>query len=67
MSRRDQGAQELTPELLLRAYSAGIFPMSESRDDPNVFWVDPQVRGVLPMDAFHLPTRLQKTLRGTTL
>ncbi len=66
MSRRDQSAQELTPELLLRAYSAGIFPMSESRDDPGIFWVDPQARGVLPMDAFHIPRRLKKTVRGDT-
>ena len=64
MRRLDQSAQELTPELLLRAYSAGIFPMSESRDDANVFWVDPQVRGVLPMDAFHIPRRLKKTVRS---
>jgi leucyl/phenylalanyl-tRNA--protein transferase len=64
MSRHDPGAQELTPELLLRAYAAGIFPMSESRDDPGVFWVDPQVRGVIPFDGFHIPRRLKKTVRG---
>ena len=64
MTRHDPKAQELTPELLLRAYAAGIFPMSESRDDPGVFWVDPQVRGVLPLDGFHLPRRLKKTVRG---
>ncbi len=64
MSRLDQSAQELTPELLLRAYSAGIFPMAESRDDAGVFWVDPQVRGVLPLDTFHIPKRLKKTVRS---
>ena len=64
MTRHDPGAQELTPELLLRAYAAGIFPMSESRDDPGVFWVDPQVRGVLPLDEFHVTRRLKKTVRG---
>lgn len=64
MTRHDPGAQELTPELLLRAYAAGIFPMSESRDDPGVFWVDPQVRGVLPLDEFHVARRLKKTVRG---
>ena len=64
MTRHDPGAQELTPELLLRAYAAGIFPMSESQDDPGVFWVDPQVRGVLPLDEFHVPRRLRKTVRG---
>ncbi len=64
MTRHDPKSQELTPELLLRAYAAGIFPMSESRDDPGVFWVDPQVRGVLPMDDFHIPRRLKKTVRS---
>lgn len=64
MSRHDPGAQKLTPELLLRGYAAGIFPMAESRDDPGVFWVDPQVRGILPLDAFHVSRRLKKTIRG---
>ena len=53
----------LTPELLLRAYAAGIFPMAEAADDPEVFWVDPEQRGVLPLDAFHLPRRLARTIR----
>ena len=53
----------LTPDLLLRAYAAGIFPMAEDADDPRVFWVDPEQRGVLPLDAFHLPRRLMRTLR----
>ena len=53
----------LTPDLLLRAYAAGIFPMAEDADDPEVFWVDPDERGVLPLDAFHLPRRLRRTVR----
>jgi leucyl/phenylalanyl-tRNA--protein transferase len=53
----------LTPELLLRAYAAGIFPMAEGADDPDVFWVDPERRGILPLDGFHLPRRLARTLR----
>lgn len=53
----------LTPELLLRAYAAGIFPMAETADDPDVFWVDPEQRGILPLDGFHLPRRLARTLR----
>ena len=61
MSRRER-AHDLSPELLLRAYAAGIFPMSESRDDPHIFWVAPEVRGILPMDGFHLPKRLKRTL-----
>jgi leucyl/phenylalanyl-tRNA--protein transferase len=55
---------ELTPELLLRAYAAGIFPMAESGDDPELFWVDPVRRGILPLDGFHLPRRLARTVRA---
>ena len=53
----------LTPELLVRAYAAGIFPMAETRDDPDVFWVDPEERGILPLDAFHVPRSLRKVVR----
>lgn len=53
----------LTPDLLLQAYSAGVFPMSESRDDPEVFWVDPQFRGIFPLDSFHISRSLAKRLR----
>ncbi len=53
----------LTPELLLRAYAAGIFPMASSRDDPEVGWVDPPLRGILPLDGFHLSRSLARTLR----
>jgi len=55
---------EITPALLLRAYAAGIFPMAESADDPELFWVDPERRGILPLDLFHLPRRLARTLRA---
>lgn len=53
----------LTPDLLLRAYAAGIFPMAEGRDDPELFWVDPDQRGILPLDGFHVPKRLKRSLR----
>ncbi len=53
----------LTPELLLRIYAAGIFPMAESADDPTLFWLDPEMRGILPLDGFHVARRLQRTLR----
>ncbi len=53
----------LTPEILLRAYSVGLFPMAESRDDPNLFWVDPELRGVLPLNGFHVSRRLARTVR----
>lgn len=55
-------AGRLSPELLLRAYAAGVFPMSEARDDPRVFWVDPERRGVLPIDGFRLSRSLKKTI-----
>lgn len=53
----------LTPELLLRAYASGIFPMSEDAGDDSFFWVDPKLRGVLPLDGFHLSRSLAKTIR----
>ena len=55
---------ELTPELLLRAYAIGIFPMAESQDATELFWIDPDRRGVLPLESFHLPRRLRRTLRS---
>lgn len=54
---------KITPDILLRAYSIGLFPMAEARDDPLLFWVDPQQRGILPLDEFHIPKSLRKTLR----
>ncbi|MEE9194842.1 MAG: leucyl/phenylalanyl-tRNA--protein transferase [Alphaproteobacteria bacterium] len=60
---RDEPTPRLTPELLLRTYSAGIFPMAENADDPTVFWVDPEMRGILPLDRFHVPRSLQRTLK----
>lgn len=53
----------LTPEILLRAYRSGIFPMAESADDPELFWVDPEHRGILPLDGFHVPRRLRRVVR----
>jgi leucyl/phenylalanyl-tRNA--protein transferase len=63
MSRYASDPFRLTPELLLRAYAAGIFPMAESRSARHVFWIDPKVRGILPLDAVHVPRRLRKTIR----
>ncbi|MCF7699809.1 leucyl/phenylalanyl-tRNA--protein transferase [Loktanella sp. M215] len=53
----------LTPDLLLHAYRQGIFPMAETRDATEVFWVQPRMRGVLPLDRFHVSRSLRKTLR----
>ncbi len=54
----------ITPEILLRAYAAGVFPMAESADDPGLFWVEPEIRGIIPLEAFHLPARLARTVRS---
>jgi leucyl/phenylalanyl-tRNA--protein transferase len=54
---------EITPELLLKAYAFGVFPMAKSRADEKVFWVQPRERGVLPLDKFHVSRSLRKTLR----
>lgn len=53
----------LTPDILIEAYAAGIFPMAESADDPELFWVDPTRRGILPLESFHVPRRLKRVLR----
>lgn len=53
----------IPPELLLKAYATGVFPMAEHADDPEVFWVRPETRGVIPLGAFHIPKSLAKTVR----
>jgi len=55
---------ELTPDMLLRAYAIGVFPMAEDRNDPELFWVDPRLRGVVPLDRFYVPKRLRRTIRA---
>jgi len=55
----------LTPEILLSAYAQGLFPMAERRDDPTLFWVSPDKRGVIPLDGFHVPKRLARTVRSS--
>ncbi len=54
---------EVTPDLLMRAYGMGVFPMSENRDDPDIFWVDPIRRGIFPLDSFHISRSLAKRIR----
>ena len=54
----------LDPDLLLRAYSIGVFPMSDSREAKDVFWVEPRRRAILPLDGFHLSKSLRKTIRS---
>jgi len=57
-------AHELTPDVLLRAYSIGLFPMAESADDPEVHWVEPAMRGIFPLDHFHVPKKLARLVRS---
>jgi leucyl/phenylalanyl-tRNA---protein transferase len=54
----------LTPQMLLAAYAQGLFPMGERRDDPTLYWVSPELRGILPLENFHLPHRLARTVRS---
>jgi leucyl/phenylalanyl-tRNA--protein transferase len=61
MSRR---SFDVTPALMLRAYRAGLFPMAETRRGERLYWLDPELRGVLPLDTFHLSRRLLRTLLG---
>jgi leucyl/phenylalanyl-tRNA---protein transferase len=61
---RRAAAEPIDPDLLLRAYSVGVFPMADSRDAKDIFWVEPKKRGVLPLDGFHLSHSLRKTLRS---
>ena len=58
------GAPEITPEILLKAYAAGIFPMAEDEDDPTLFWVEPRERGIIPLDGFRIGRRLARTVRA---
>src|SRR4030081_1906862 len=64
MTSRDSASFEITPEVLLRAYACGIFPMAESADDPTLFWVEPEIRGVVPLDGFRTSARLARTVRS---
>ncbi len=64
MASRENAFVEITPEVLLKAYSCGIFPMAESADDPALYWIEPERRGVIPLDALHVPGRLARTVRA---
>jgi leucyl/phenylalanyl-tRNA--protein transferase len=60
---QNQDEHYIDPELLLRAYASGIFPMAEDEDDPEVYWVKPEKRGIIPLDKFHISRSLAKTIR----
>ena len=63
MTSHDDIMIEITPQVLLKAYSCGIFPMAESADDPALYWIEPQHRGILPLERVHIPSRLARTIR----
>jgi leucyl/phenylalanyl-tRNA---protein transferase len=64
MASRESAVVEITPEVLLKAYACGIFPMAESAEDPALYWIEPENRGVIPLDRFHVPARLARTVRA---
>lgn len=63
MTRPYAPGYRIPTELLLKAYASGVFPMAESATDPEVFWVRPEERGVIPLDSFHVPRSLRKAIR----
>src|ERR1043165_928635 len=65
MASRENALLDLTPDVLLKAYACGIFPMAETAEDPALYWVEPDRRGIIPLDAFHIPARLARTVRNT--
>src|SRR6266480_3904929 len=62
MTGRDDIVLEITPQVLLKAYAVGIFPMAESAEDPGLYWIEPEARGIIPLEDFHLPRRLARTV-----
>jgi leucyl/phenylalanyl-tRNA--protein transferase len=64
MASRDNAIVEITPEVLLKAYACGIFPMAESAEDPALYWIEPEYRGIIPLESFHVSARLARTVRA---
>ena len=64
MSRRDNTSDKITPEVILRAYAIGIFPMAENASDPSIHWVEPRFRGIIPLDGLKISKSLAKTIRS---
>ena len=63
MTSIDDVMIEITPQVLLKAYACGIFPMAESAEDNALYWIEPERRGILPLDCVHVPKRLARTIR----
>jgi leucyl/phenylalanyl-tRNA---protein transferase len=64
MASRESALIDITPEVLLKAYACGIFPMAESADDPALYWIEPERRGIIPIEKFHVSSRLARTVRS---
>jgi leucyl/phenylalanyl-tRNA--protein transferase len=64
MANRESAFIEITPEVLLKAYACGIFPMAENADDPSLYWIEPELRGIIPLDRFYVSSRLARTVRS---
>ena len=64
MANRESAFIEITPEVLLKAYACGIFPMAESAEDPSLYWIEPDLRGIIPLDRFYVSSRLARTVRS---
>jgi leucyl/phenylalanyl-tRNA--protein transferase len=64
MAGKESANVEITPQVLLKAYACGIFPMAESADDPSLYWVEPEMRGIIPLDTFHISNRLARSVRS---
>jgi leucyl/phenylalanyl-tRNA--protein transferase len=65
MASRESALVDITPEVLLKAYACGIFPMAESAEDPALYWIEPETRGIIPLDRFHVASRLARTVRSS--
>ncbi len=63
MATLDDKTVEITPQVLLKAYACGIFPMAESAEDNALYWIEPERRGIIPLENIHIPRRLAKTIR----
>ncbi|MEO0497271.1 MAG: leucyl/phenylalanyl-tRNA--protein transferase [Pseudomonadota bacterium] len=64
MSRPQATPIQISPELVLKAYACGLFPMAESADDQGLHWIEPDMRGIIPLDGFHVPRRLVRTVKS---
>jgi len=62
MASRESALIDITPDVLLKAYACGIFPMAESAEDPALYWIEPDKRGIIPLETFHVSRRLARTV-----